>query len=73
VAGGPIAVQVTVNGEPRELSAGTTIADLLAELGVRPRHCAVELNLELIPRSLHAARALASGDRVEVVTLVGGG
>jgi thiamine biosynthesis protein ThiS len=66
-------VRVTVNGEPREVAEGTTVADLLNELGVKVQHCAVELNLQLVPRQQHAAQTLASGDRMEVVTLVGGG
>lgn len=66
-------IEFTVNGEPRQAPAGTTIAALLAELGVEPRQVAVEVNLELVPRGRHAQRALAPGDRLEVVTLVGGG
>lgn len=66
-------MRVTVNGEPREIAPGTTVADLLNELGVKVQHCAVELNLELVPRREHAARTLAAGDHMEVVTLVGGG
>ena len=65
--------KLTVNGEDRELADGTTVADLLAELGLDPRTLAVERNLELVPRGQHAQTQLAAGDRVEVVTLVGGG
>jgi sulfur carrier protein len=46
---------------------------LLAELGVTERHVAVEVNLELVPRGRHAAHELREADRLEVVTLVGGG
>ncbi len=46
---------------------------LLEELGVKQPHVAVELNLEVVPRAQHAATALREGDRLEVVTLVGGG
>ena len=66
-------ITVSLNGHPRQLTAGTSIAELLAELGLTAKHVAVELNLELIPRSLHAERDLAAGDRLEIVTLVGGG
>lgn len=66
-------IEITVNGEPRQTPMGTTIAALLAELGVEPRQVAVEVNLELVPRGRHAEHALAAGDRLEVVTLVGGG
>jgi sulfur carrier protein len=66
-------MQLTVNGQEREISEGSTIADLLAELELDPRTLAVERNLNLVPRAQHAQTQLAAGDRVEVVTLVGGG
>jgi len=66
-------MQLTVNGQPRELAEGSTIADLLSELELDPRTPAVERNLDLVPRAKHAETQLAAGDRVEVVTLVGGG
>ena len=64
---------LTVNGERREVPAGTTVAALLTDLDVPPRGSAVERNRELVPRRAHAAVALEAGDRVEIVTLVGGG
>jgi sulfur carrier protein len=66
-------VQIIVNGEPREASPAATISQLLADLEINVRHVAVELNQQLVPRAEHAARLLAEGDRLEVVTLVGGG
>ena len=66
-------MQITVNDEAREIAAGSTIADLLNELGMRPKFVAVERNLELVPRARHAECELAENDRLEVVTLVGGG
>ena len=50
-----------------------SIAALLAELDLDSRQVAVEVNLELVPRSRHAECQLEPGDEVEVVTLVGGG
>ncbi|HEX5500519.1 MAG TPA: sulfur carrier protein ThiS, partial [Thermomicrobiales bacterium] len=55
------------------VALGTTVAALLGELGLEPKQVAVEVNLELVPRGRHAEHALAAGDRLEVVTLVGGG
>jgi sulfur carrier protein len=66
-------VQITVNGNEREVAAGSSIAALLAELDLEPRQVAVELNLQLVPRAQHAERQLQPGDQLEVVTLVGGG
>ena len=64
---------IQVNGESREVAAGSSVSQLLAELGVTQPHVAVELNLEVVPRAQHTATALQEGDRLEVVTLVGGG
>lgn len=49
------------------------IGELLAELDLDAKPCAVEVNRELVPRASHRAHQLADGDRVEIVTLVGGG
>jgi sulfur carrier protein len=66
-------VSIVVNGQPRAVSPGTKVTDLLAEMKVTARHCAVEINLQLVPRSEHADRELVEGDHLEIVTLVGGG
>jgi len=66
-------VQVSVNGEPREIAKGATVAQLLETLELAGKYVAVEVNLELVPRGRHAAHRLAEGDRLEIVTLVGGG
>jgi thiamine biosynthesis protein ThiS len=66
-------VEITVNGEPRQLIAETTVAQLLAELEVNARHVAVEVNRDLVPRAEHSRHVLRPGDHLEVVTLVGGG
>jgi sulfur carrier protein len=66
-------VEVLVNGQPQTVADGATVAELLAERGMTARHVAVEVNLELVPRGAHAERILKAGDRLEVVTLVGGG
>ena len=65
-------MRIEVNGEPREIEAGT-ILDLVETLGLNPKKVAVERNLEIVPRSLHGETALADGDRIEIVQLVGGG
>jgi sulfur carrier protein len=62
---------IQVNGEPR--ASGSTVATLLRSLGVTQPHVAVELNLEVVPRAQHGETMLRAGDRLEVVTLVGGG
>lgn len=66
-------MQISLNGKPREVEPGDTVASLLETLGLDPRQVAVERNLELAPRTRHAATPLTAGDRIEIVTLVGGG
>ena len=66
-------MKIVVNGEPREVEGGTSIVALLEKLDVKQPHVAVEVNLEVVPRAQHGATVLTEGDRVEVVTLVGGG
>jgi thiamine biosynthesis protein ThiS len=55
------------------VNAGTTVASLIGELGLGDRKVAVERNREVVPRAQHATTVLADGDRLEVVTFVGGG
>lgn len=66
-------MEVTVNGESREVSDGATIAALLESLDLNVSHVAVEKNQELVTRKEHATTTLTSGDAIEIVTLVGGG
>ena len=66
-------MRITVNGEARDVPDRTTVARLLAMLPTAGGPVAVEVNREIVPRSQHAARRLAEGDAVEIVTLVGGG
>jgi sulfur carrier protein len=64
---------VIVNGESIELPAGATVADLVQRTPRAGGACAVEINQRVIPHREHGTRALHEGDRVELVTLVGGG
>lgn len=66
-------ITIRFNGQPRELAPGSRIADLLQAEGLGTRRVAVEVNGEIVPRSQHLLRALADGDRVEVVHALGGG
>jgi thiamine biosynthesis protein ThiS len=66
-------VKIIVNGQSREAADGSTVAQLLEQLGLAGKYVAVELNLQLVPRARHAEQRLAAGDRLEIVTLVGGG
>lgn len=66
-------MKIHVNGEEREVDEGVTLALLLEQLQLQPRYTAVEVNLEVVPRAKHAEFVLNPGDRLEIVTLVGGG
>lgn len=66
-------IRIHVNGQPREVEAGSTIADLLALLDQKPALLAIERNKAIVPKAAHATTALENGDRVEIVTFVGGG
>jgi len=67
------AIQIHVNGEPREFRRGTTVADLLKELSITTERVAVELNLEILDRKDFERRGLNDGDRVEIMSFIGGG
>jgi len=64
---------ITINAEPRAFPDPLTVAELIRTLGKDPSKLAVEVNRDVVPRAHHAVRALAEGDAVEIVTLVGGG
>lgn len=66
-------MRISINGESRTVANDCTVTDLLNELGMQPKYVAVERNLELVPRATHADCVLEDGDRLEIVTLVGGG
>jgi sulfur carrier protein len=66
-------VSLSVNGEPRWVTPGTTLADLVASLGLEPRRIAVAVNRDVVPRRGYAARRLDAGDRIEILEAVGGG
>ncbi|NUS61084.1 MAG: sulfur carrier protein ThiS [Lysobacter sp.] len=66
-------MNILLNGQPRTLTPGTTIASLLEAEGLGGRRVAVEVNGDIVPRGAHAGHVLAEGDRVEVVHALGGG
>ena len=66
-------IEVVINGQSRSVNAGTTVAGLIADLGLGDRRVAVERNRSVVPRAEHGTTVLADGDRLELVTFVGGG
>lgn len=68
-----LGMHIQLNGEPYELPDGHTLADLIERMALTGRRLAIELNLDIVPRSQHASTQLKEGDRVEVVQAIGGG
>jgi sulfur carrier protein len=66
-------MQITVNGEGREVAEGITVRGLIELLQLTGGPVAVEKNGEVIPRAEHAATAIVGGDVIELVHFVGGG
>jgi sulfur carrier protein len=66
-------MKLVVNGEERAAADGATLADLVRELSLDGKPIAVELNRAVVPRGRYAQTRLGEGDRLEIVTLVGGG
>lgn len=66
-------MQLHVNGESREVPDGLTVAALLQHLSISAPRVAVEVNAEVVVKTRHHDTPLRAGDRVEIVTFVGGG
>jgi thiazole synthase len=66
-------LRITVNGEPRVAAPGTTVAALVAQLGMDAARVAVERNQDVVPRKTWSEATLGDGDKVEIVAFVGGG
>lgn len=66
-------IDIFLNGEPRQVAAGQTLAGLIEQLGYTGKRIATERNGEIVPKSQYADTLLAAGDRLEIVVAVGGG
>jgi len=66
-------MKIQVNGASREVADNTSVADVIADLGLTGKRIAVELNLEILPFTQHGQHALKDGDRLEIVHAIGGG
>ena len=66
-------MEFSINGENFQLPHGATIQDLLEHHKLQPVRVAVELNYSIVPKKSYASTVLKAGDKVEIVTFVGGG
>ncbi|MFI5636891.1 sulfur carrier protein ThiS [Streptomyces goshikiensis] len=64
---------ISVNGEPREVAAGTTLDAVVATLTAAPAGVAAALNETVVPRGQWPATPVGEGDRIEILTAVQGG
>ena len=66
-------MKVSVNGKLHDLAEGTTLAQLIEQLALKTDRIATERNLDVVPKAKYAETRLADGDKLEIVTFVGGG
>jgi len=66
-------LKISLNGVEQHVEQAMSVAALLAENGYAERKVAVEINREIVPKSMHAERVIHDGDKVEVVQALGGG
>lgn len=66
-------MKVVVNGEEKDISEGLTVAGLLNKLIIGKERVAVELNFDIVPKGRFGDTILKNGDRIEIVSFVGGG
>ena len=66
-------MRITLNGEPREVIPNLSVMSLLESLELQPDRVAVEINLNILERSMYQSWVLTEGDRVEIISFIGGG
>ncbi|HPF14735.1 MAG: sulfur carrier protein ThiS [Planctomycetes bacterium] len=66
-------MEILVNGRAEQVEPGTNLAQWIAGKGLHPQQVAIEVNQALVPRDQREQVVLQPGDRVEMVSLVGGG
>jgi sulfur carrier protein len=66
-------MKVTLNGEPADIRAGSSIAGLLADLQIGRDRVAVEVGMEIVSKAHYDTHILKDGDKIEIVQFVGGG
>lgn len=66
-------MQITLNGQKKDVPDGLTVEGLLRHLNIEPARVAVELNLEVVKKAEYSSKGLSDGDVIEVVSFMGGG
>lgn len=66
-------MKIQLNGESRDIPASSTAQDLVELLALGGQRLAMEVNLEIVPRTTYAQHPLQDGDKIEIVHAIGGG
>lgn len=66
-------MNIVINGETRSVSEGLNAQQLLEQLGLSQQKVALEVNQEIVPRSVYMRHIFQAGDRVEIIHAIGGG
>ncbi|MBL4802091.1 MAG: sulfur carrier protein ThiS [Emcibacter sp.] len=66
-------IEITLNGDPHQISEGQNLVKLLQELNLDPTKVAIERNLEIVPKTTYQDVTLLKGDKLEIVHFIGGG
>lgn len=66
-------MRITLNGESQDVAPNLSVAGLLEQLALQPDRVAVEINLNILERSKFSTWTLNEGDRIEIISFIGGG
>ncbi|MCK5578374.1 MAG: sulfur carrier protein ThiS [Planctomycetes bacterium] len=66
-------MEVILNGEKKEIAENISVKKLLAGLGIKTEQVAVELNLTIVPKTEYGNKIIKAGDKIEIISFVGGG
>ncbi|MGD9850393.1 MAG: sulfur carrier protein ThiS [Nitrospirales bacterium] len=66
-------MRITLNGESKEVVPDLSVGTLLQQLELQPDRVAVEINLSILDRSMFPTRKIQEGDRIEIISFIGGG
>ena len=66
-------MELTINGEKREIKKSQNLSDLVKELDIQAPHFAMALNQQVVPKSKHYSTVIKENDQIEIVHAVGGG
>ena len=66
-------MNILLNNKPEKLFDGSTVEKLLEDKNIKNKYFAVEINRKVIPKSTHHTHVIRDGDKIEIITAIGGG